>query len=156
MFNKFSEMVNESKSSNQKIGLDIHGVINTLPEFFTFLADSFIKNGGEVHIITGGSWTKKLDDKIKSIGIKYTHKFSVYDHLIEVGEPTIGQIEFPDGTIQMKFDDNIWNSMKGKYCRDNGIDLHIDDTLVYNDFFSTPFARLWSHDSKSKSSHKDI
>ena len=107
MFNKFSEMVNESKSSNQKIGLDIHGVINTLPEFFTFLADSFIKNGGEVHIITGGSWTKKLDDKIKSIGIKYTHKFSVYDHLIEVGEPTIGQIEFPDGTIQMKFDDNI-------------------------------------------------
>lgn len=56
----------------------------------------------------------------------------------------------------MKFDDNLWNSMKGKYCKDNNIDLHIDDTLVYNDFFSTPFARLWSHNSKSKSSHKDI
>lgn len=55
MFNKFSDMINESKSSKPKLGLDIHGVINTMPEFF--LADSFIKNGGEVHIITGGSWT---------------------------------------------------------------------------------------------------
>ena len=156
MFNKFSDMINESKSSKPKLGLDIHGVINTMPEFFTFLADSFIKNGGEVHIITGGSWTEKLDNKIKSIGIKYTHKFSVYDYLIKTGEPTTGQIEFPDGTVQMKFDDTLWNSMKGRYCKDNNIDLHIDDTLVYNDFFSTPFTRLWSHNSKSKSSHKDI
>ena len=83
MINKFSTMVNENNYSKQKLGLDIHGVINAMPDFFAFLSDSFIRNGGEVHIITGGSWTKTLDDLVESSNIRYTHKFSVYDYLLE-------------------------------------------------------------------------
>jgi len=63
MINKFSKLT-ESTSAKFKIGLDLHGVIDALPEFFAFLTDSVIKNGGEVHIITGGSWTKELENQI--------------------------------------------------------------------------------------------
>ena len=51
MINKFSKLT-EPTSSKFKIGLDLHGVIDALPEFFAFLTDSVIKNGGEIHIIT--------------------------------------------------------------------------------------------------------
>ena len=148
---KFSS-INESKSKFS-IGLDVHGVIDALPEFFSFLTDSFVKNGAEVHIITGGEWSEKLEQQLS--GIKYTHKFSIYDHLLKTAE-TLGEIQFPDGTIQKKFDDKLWDSTKAQYCKDNNISLHIDDTLVYNEYFSTPFARLWSHNGKQKASHKDI
>lgn len=156
MINKFSTMINENSSSKQKLGLDIHGVINAMPEFFAFLSDSFIKAGGEVHIITGGSWTKTLDDLVESSNIRYTHKFSVYDYLIESGAQTSGVVEFPDGTRQKKFDDNLWDSTKAKYCLENGISLHIDDTSIYNNYFTTPFCRLWSHSNQPKSPHKDV
>jgi len=153
MITKFSSIVNESSTAKFKIGIDIHGVIDALPEFFAFLTDSIVKNGGEVHIITGGEWTDKLEKQLSSIN--YTHKFSVYDHLLKTAE-TLGEIEFPDGTIQKKFDDTLWDSTKAEYCKENNINLHIDDTLCYNDYFTTPFARLWSHNGKQKASHKDI
>jgi hypothetical protein len=35
-----------------KIGLDIHGVIDTFPEKFKQLAYALVKDGAEVHIIT--------------------------------------------------------------------------------------------------------
>ena len=89
-------------------------------------------------------------------GIKWTHKFSVYDHLINVDTKIVGEIQFPDGTIQKKFEDGAWDKVKAEYCREHSISLHIDDTLIYNDFFSTPFCRLWTHNSKPKASHKDV
>ncbi len=153
MITKFSNIINENSTTKFKIGIDIHGVLDTLPEFFSFLAESVIKNNGEVHIITGGEWTEKLEKQLSSI--KYTHKFSVYEHLLKTAE-TLGEIEFPDGTIQKKFDDVLWDSTKAEYCRENKIDLHIDDTLIYNEYFTTPFARFWSHSNQPKASHKDI
>lgn len=139
-----------------KFALDIHGVIDSLPEVFSFLSKAIINNGGEVHLITGGTWSKDLEDKVNSLNIKYTHKFSVYDHLIETNVDIVGEIEFPDGTIQKKFKDGEWDRVKGEYCLNNNISLHIDDTLIYNDFFKTPFARLWTHNNNPKASHKDI
>ncbi len=144
MFNKFSQMVNESNSSKFNLGLDIHGVINAMPEFFAFLSDSFIKNGGEVHIITGGTLSDELLNDIKRYGVKYTHIFSVYDYLIAKGEPTNGKKEFEDGTVQKKFNDDVWDKVKGEYCSKHNIALHIDDTLSYKDGFKTPFAKLWT------------
>ena len=85
-----------------------------------------------------------------------THKFSVYDYLKESDAEVIGKVQFPDGTIQKKFKNEDWDLIKSQYCKENGIDLHIDDTLIYNNFFSTPFARLWTHSGQSKSPHKDV
>jgi hypothetical protein len=145
-----------NKNNIFKLGIDIHGVISSMPDFFSFLSESIIKNNGEVHIITGGSWTPELVNLLKSFNIKYTHTFSVYDHLEELKSNVVGEIQFPDGSIQKKFENNKWDRVKAEYCKANNISLHIDDTLIYNNFFSTPFCRLWSHNQQPKSSHKDI
>ena len=150
-------MVNEEMGSGKfKLGLDIHGVVDAMPEFFSFLTDSFIKNGGEVHIITGGRWDSEFEKQLNDFGVKWTHKFSVYDYLKELDAEVIGKVQFPDGTIQKKFKNEDWDLIKSQYCKENGIDLHIDDTLIYNNFFSTPFARLWTHSGQSKAPHKDV
>lgn len=155
---KFSNIISESTATSKKfkLGLDVHGVVDSMPQFFAFLTESILKNGGEIHLITGGHWDSKLEDELKSFGIKWTNSFSVYDYLIETNAKTNGEIEFPDGTIQKKFDDKEWDSVKAKYCKDNDISLHLDDTLIYNEYFTTPFARLWSHSNNPKASHKDV
>ena len=150
-------MENDSKNNNIfKLGIDLHGVSDSIPDFFSFLSDSFIKNGGEVHIITGGSWTKELKDELIKLGIKWTHHFSVYDYLVNSGEESIGKVKFPDGTIQKKFKNETWDKVKGDYCRKNNINLHIDDTIAYKENFKTPFANLWVNDGKPKEKHKDV
>ena len=153
---KFSSLIKESSGSKFKLGLDIHGVVDAMPEFFSFLTDSFIKNGGEVHIITGGKWDKEFENLLNSYGVKWTHKFSIYDYLVENNYEKTGEVQFPDGTIQSKFKDEDWDSVKGVYCADNNITLHIDDTMIYNDYFKTPFARLWTHNNNPKSPSKDV
>ena len=52
-----------------KLGLDIHGVIDKRPEDFASLAAAVIWTGGEVHIITGGSVTEDMKEKVKAFGV---------------------------------------------------------------------------------------
>ena len=139
-----------------KLGLDIHGVIDSNPKSFAFMSQSIISNGGEVHIITGGSWTTELEDQLKGYGIKWTSHFSVYDYLVNSGIDSIGTIQFPDGTIQEKFDYDLWDTIKAGYCKSNEIDLHIDDTEVYSKYFTTPFLLYKSSEDFEKISHIDI
>lgn len=151
---KFSKIF-ENKSV-YKLSLDIHGVIDSMPDFFAFLSSSVVNSGGELHILTGGSWTEELESQLKEFGIKWTHHFSIYDYLIKINTTSIGKVQFPDGTIQDKFPNDIWDKVKGDYCRNNKISLHIDDTLIYNTNFSTPFARLWTHSGQPKPQNKDV
>ena len=139
-----------------KLGLDIHGVIDSNPKSFAFMSQSVISNNGEVHIITGGSWTSELEEQLKGYGIKWTSHFSVYDYLLESGIDSIGTIQFPDGTIQKKFDYHLWDTIKAGYCKSNNIDLHIDDTEVYSNYFTTPFLLYKSSEDFEKISHIDI
>ena len=139
-----------------KLGLDIHGVIDSNPDSFAFMSQSVITAGGEVHIITGGSWTQNLENQIKEYGIKWTSHFSVYDYLLDSGIDSIGTIQFPDGTIQKKFDYHLWDTIKAGYCKSNNIDLHIDDTEVYSKYFTTPFLLYKSSEDFEKISHIDI
>ena|ERR1035437_761684 len=138
------------------LGIDVHGVISSMPDFFSFLSNAVVNAGGECHILTGGSWTTEIESQLNDCGIKWTHRFSVYDHLIDIGAKTVGEIQFPDGTIQKKFTDGVWDKIKSDYCREHSISLHLDDTLIYNDFFTTPFARIWTHTNTPKDAHKDI
>lgn len=139
-----------------KLGLDIHGVIDYKPEIFSFISKSVIASGGEVHIITGGSWREDLIQLVKKSGVVWTHYFSVYDHLKEIGADEDGKIQFPDGTIQRKFDSELWDSVKGEYCKLNNIDLHIDDTEAYSKYFTTTFLLFKSGDDIEKLSHIDL
>ena len=129
-----------------KLSLDIHGVIDYKPEIFSFISKSVIASGGEIHIVTGGSWGEELIELVKKSGVVWTHHFSVYDHLKSIGAEKMGRIKFPDGTTQKKFDNDLWDSIKGEYCQKNGIDLHIDDTEIYSKYFTTPFLLFKSGD----------
>jgi hypothetical protein len=147
---KFSK-ITESVSNPIKIGLDLHGVIDAMPEFFAFFTKAMISAGAEVHIITGGATE---DDKklLKEYNIQYTHIFSITDYHKEKGTPTT-KLHPKHGFMMVS--DEEWDKTKGEYCRKNNISLHIDDTLVYNDYFTTPFARLWTHNNYPKGNHKD-
>lgn len=142
---KFTK-ITESKSNPIKIGLDFHGVIDAMPEFFSFFSNAIIKAGGEIHILTGGLTN---DDKniLQKYNIKYTKFFSINDYHKEKGTPVKGihpKYGFP------MVDDIEWDKAKADYCKREGISLHIDDTLAYNDYFTTPFCRFWSHSGQKK------
>jgi hypothetical protein len=154
--NKFTQLIKENSNLKFKIGIDIHGVIDAIPDTFAFLSNAILNAGGEVHILTGGTWDNKLETQLKSFGINWTHSFSIYDELLRRNTLIVGKVQFPDGTIQEKFEDGAWDKVKGEYCRDNNINLHIDDTLIYNEHFTTPFCRLWTHNNKPKSFKKDL
>lgn len=147
---KFSK-ISESLGGPWKVGLDLHGVIDSMPEFFSFFTKAIIDAGGEVHIITGG--TSEKDVKLlEDYRIRWTHFFSISDYHREKGTPTQGthpKYGFP------QISDAEWDKTKGEYCAKHGIDLHIDDTLIYNDYFTTPFCRLWTHNKHPKGGHKD-
>jgi hypothetical protein len=140
--------------SKFKLGLDLHGVIDAIPEEMAFLSKAVVDAGGEVHILTGSTLDSKTYDLLTKHGIKCTHVFSIYDYLMSRSTPTVGEIKFPDGDVQKQFIYGAWDRVKGDYCARWKISLHIDDTLIYNEHFSTPFARLWTHNGKVKASHK--
>lgn len=133
-----------------KIGLDLHGVITDMPEFFSRLMLSLSFSGFEIHIITGGSKKKALEELTKlniRKGFNYTHLFSILDYHIEKDTPQTGWNKEYNNP---EFDDEVWDRTKADYCRKHKIDLMIDDSLIYNNHFTTPFARLWTHTDTPK------
>jgi hypothetical protein len=119
-----------------RLGLDYHGVCDKFPEIFGALSNMFFNNGNEVHLITGELDTPEFRLKLETLGIKYTHLFSISTHHISKG--SVVWIE--DGKPYM--DKGIWDRTKAEYCKENKIDLHIDDTPEYGDHFQTPFLLL--------------
>ena len=119
----------------KKIGLDIHGVVDLYPDFFSKLSKKLIEEGNEVHIITGASKTKSVVQKLLAMNIHYTHFFSIVDWCvgsgIDVGDPLNPVVE-----------DFLWDSRKAMYCRDADIDVHFDDTLRYGTAFNTITTRF--------------
>jgi hypothetical protein len=133
-----------------KISIDIHGVIDELPQFFSHMSHSLVNSGMEVHIVTGGSYTR-AERELKMYDISYTHLFSILDHHKNIGTPTFGN--HPMYGFPM-IDDDIWDKTKGVYCDEHGIHLHLDDTIAYGDSFTTPFAKVWTKTKGEKYKHK--
>lgn len=133
-----------------KIGLDLHGVISDLPDVFKFLNEAVIAKGGEVHILTGSTLEKaqrELDDLGFEKGIHYTILFSIVNHHIENGTEITG---YHAVNKNPEFPNEDWDKTKAEYCAKNNINLHIDDSMIYNDYFTTPFARLFTHTNTPK------
>lgn len=122
-----------------KLGLDIHGVVDKMPEFFSFLSESILKNGGEVHIITGSSIERAIVE-LKEYKVPYTTIFSIQDYHKQMGTPTT--VKHPKWGFEM-ISDELWDKTKSDYCLKENIDLHIDDTLNYGKLFKTPFCKFW-------------
>lgn len=130
-----------------KIGIDLHGVLDTKPEFFRKLARFVVAAGGEVHIITGAHLNFNFHKALDAAGIvkdvHYTHTFSIADHHVSMGTFVTHDSH---GDPHMPHAD--WNTTKANYCSRVGIDLHFDDSDIYHHYFTTPYARFYSKDTE--------
>ena len=113
-----------------KIGLDIHGVIDTYPYYFKKLSEFYISCDFEVHIITGAQKTKELTNLLNNFEIQYTHFFSISDYLIKNGF----KHHFSSSNNPW-FDEEVWICQKGDYAKRVNLNIHYDDTLEYKSFF---------------------
>lgn len=124
-----------------KIAIDIHGVIDALPEIFAFLSKAVIEAGWEVHILTGKHWTSKIDNDLKKFGISWTNYFSISDYHKKLWTP-ISYIKEDHPYI----DTDLWNATKAIYCKEKWIDLCIDDSSEYHKYFETPYCLFYLKD----------
>lgn len=133
-----------------KLGLDLHGVISDHPEYFKSLMYALRCQSWEIHIITGGS-EERAEAELKALGIlrghDYTHLFSVLDFHIKKGTRITG---WHPVLLNPEFPEKEWDRTKADYCRDHNIGLHLDDSLIYEQDFTTPFARVWTNTNTPK------
>lgn len=112
-----------------KVGLDIHGVIDAFPQRFKQLAYALIKDGAEVHIITGIKRDEHVERLLAEAGIRFTHYFSIVEQL----EANNEYIEWSNGLPYA--DQAKWNVAKRDYCEAAGIDFMFDDSPTYLETF---------------------
>ena len=113
-----------------KIGLDIHGVIDTYPEMFRDLTLKWKNEGHEVHIITGEPY-KTASPTVIENGVCYDEFFSIVDHHVKVSAPSLRQ----DDKGHYWVDRPVWLATKGDYARRVGLDVHFDDQIEYAEYF---------------------
>ena len=117
-----------------KIGLDIHGVINSDPKKFISLALSLKDKGYVVYIITGATISEDLVNEL--LGYNDGEKF--WDNLVSIQDTLLerGYSYTFDKFNRPVFDDLLWDSFKGKYCDEHNINIMIDDTESYRKYFN--------------------
>ena len=121
-----------------KIGIDFHGVINSNPSFFKMFIDEAISRQIEIHIISGGP-KDTIEKYLRKYNIKYTKLWCIYDYYQHNN-----QVEFfADGSFHI--DDKLWNEAKSKYCEQENICIHIDDSKIYERSFQTPYCLYDEH-----------
>lgn len=117
-----------------KIGLDVHGVLDTHTNVFATIAKALVADGHEVHIITGPSKAHAMKDlatlDIKE-GVHYTHFCSIIDYRASQGV-TVTWDDRGHGWLRSE----LWDSAKAEYCSENGVHIHIDDSEVYGKHFT--------------------
>jgi hypothetical protein len=117
-----------------KIGLDIHGIIDSQPKLFSYITKSLKKDNHEIHIITGSHINQEIIDELKSYEVVWDELFSISDYHKEFGTKM-----WYDENENPWIDDEDWDRTKGEYCKRNNINLHIDDTERYGKYFETKF-----------------
>ena len=114
-----------------RVGIDIHGVIDKRPKFFARFTKRLHEQGHRVFIITGGQGKPKLIKQLLDWDIKFDYFFSITDHHVDMG--TEMYFKDPDNPFM---DEEVWNRTKGDYCKENKIDIMIDDTKDYQPFMT--------------------
>ncbi len=115
-----------------KIGVDYHGVITANPVFFKKFNKRALEKGCEIYILSGGT-EGDIKEYLQQHEIVYSVIWSMLDYFERKNMVTY----LPDGSFQVK--EALWNEAKAKYCRENGINFHIDDSALYGQNFETPF-----------------
>lgn len=116
-----------------KIGFDIHGCIDYDPKFFSELTKSLVESHHEVHIMTGSEITPAIVAELKGYGIMWTHLFSISDYYKNMKDVELWR----DDQGRPWVTDDLWNVAKSQYAKEESLDLVIDDTAVYGEYFTT-------------------
>lgn len=119
-----------------KIGIDIHGMIDNNPDFFATLTTTLVENGHQVFIMTGSEITQALIAELRGYGIMWTHLFSIADYY--KNKPDVQMWRDEQGRPWV--DKVLWNKAKGQYAAEQGLDLVLDDSQEYAEYFTTSFA----------------
>ena len=122
-----------------KIGFDIHGVIDSKPEYFSALIRKYRDKGHEVHIITGTPFAE-MAPKLDKWDIKFDGYFSIAEWCLSHSSTATER----DG--QVFDDDEVWNNAKALYCMQNDIDVHVDDSPIYQKTFKNISTRFFLYD----------
>ena len=125
----------------KKIGVDYHGVINVNPDFFQKFNALAIKQNIDISVISGGH-ERDVRLYLEDHHILYNHIFSLLDYFTSKNMVTF----YEDGSFFVAND--VWNRAKARYCFENNIDVHIDDSMLYGTYFQTPFC-LYSNTLKN-------
>lgn len=115
-----------------KIGLDVHGVINKDPAFFSVLSNRLIKQCHEVHLLTGKEIGSILAKEIVDSGVSFTKLFSITTYHKSIGT----YVAYKDGNPEWPMiAPPKWDRTKADYCAREGIDIMIDDSEIYGKYF---------------------
>ncbi len=118
-----------------KIGIDVHGVLDTFPEVVKLIETVRVLDTVEIHIITGLARA----DAEKLIGhlvpLDELHYYSIVDNLVSRGVV----VDWIDGLPYANKSD--WDEAKAIYCRENDIDFMLDDSPTYGQYFNDPDVR---------------
>lgn len=121
-----------------KLGLDLHGVIDAAPKFFSSLSEQIRKNGHQVYIITGREDTSELHDELKECGMEGVYHKN-YDGILSITSYQKAQgtpvCYMDDDPTQPMMDPKIWNPTKAMLCATASIDIMIDDSTLYEPYF---------------------
>lgn len=115
-----------------KIGIDYHGVISSDPEFFKKFTAAALKKNHSIVVLSGAS-VQDVKAYLEAHQISFSSVYSLLDDF-----KNRGLVQFyEDGSFFVNND--IWNRAKAKFCFENKIDVHIDDSMLYGAYFQTPF-----------------
>lgn len=119
-------------AKNFKIGVDYHGVITADPVFFAAFNREALACGCKIYVLSGGH-KEDIRSYLQVHDIPYSMIWSIVDYFDRKG--MVQYLE--DGSF--KVNDKLWNQAKARYCEENMIDFHIDDSMLYGEYFTTPF-----------------
>jgi hypothetical protein len=59
-----------------------------------------------------------------------------------------------DGNKTPWIDKELWDKTKAEYCQKEGIHFHLDDSDIYGEHFTTPYAKISVKGYKRRIRHK--
>lgn len=120
-----------------RLGLDIHGVIDKYPDKMIKLAQDTLEKGGRVYIITGPP-VETARKELSAIMAErlmvrpfWTQIFSIVDYMKLKGIPNYTDTNGHVWALR----EHDWNAVKGKIAKELALDLHIDDSPAYGEYF---------------------
>ena len=119
-------------SKRLKIGIDYHGVITQNPAFFGELTSLALKENHQIVVLSGAK-AQDVEAYLLQNNISYSAVFSLLDYFQARELATF----YEDGSFFVP--SVLWDRAKADYCLKNGVDLHIDDSMLYGTYFQTPF-----------------